>query len=432
MPATRHPNIIFVLCDDLGYGDLSCYGSETIRTPNLDALAAEGQRWTNCYSSSSICAPSRAGLMTGRYPGRPGFREVDTMADMLKRVGYATALIGKWHLRMDDGLHPNDRGFDYYYGTPSSNDHFPIGDFEYENYKSFQDANYRAGETETFDVPIFRQRELVEQPARQSQFTQRYTRETIDFIRTHDDGPFFIYLAHNMPHVPLWPSERFKGKSEGGIFGDVVEELDWSMGEIVAALRERGIEEDTLIVFSSDNGPWKSYHELGGSTGPLRGEKGTCWDGGGRVPCVVSWPGKIPSGDSDELAVHLDFFATFATLTGQTLAEDVVMDSIDISATLLEKQPSPRELFFFFDGFRDNNLWAVRDREFKLHVHSAPSCFAAAESHLDEPLLFDMTDDISESHDVAAEHPNRVAQLLALFRAMDEEIPLNWWSANGD
>ena len=431
MPDARPPNILFVLCDDLGYGDLSSYGSPTIDTPNLDAMASEGQRWTNCYSSSAICVPSRAGLMTGRYPGRPDFREVDTIADMLKNAGYHTALIGKWHLGMDDGLHPNDRGFDYYYGTPSSNDHFPIGDFEYESYKSFQDANYKVGEADTFNVPIFRQRELVEQPARQSQFTQRYTRETIDFIDAHADEPFFVYLAHNMPHVPLWPSEPFKGKSRGGLYGDVVEEIDWSMGQIAAALREKGLAEDTLIVFSSDNGPWKSYHELGGSTGPLRGEKGTCWDGGGRVPCVISWPGRIPAGDVDELVSHLDFFATFATLTGQTLPDDVMMDSLDILPVILEKQPSQREIFFFFDGFRDRNLWAVRDREFKLHVHSAPTCFAEADSHLDRPLLYDMTGDIGESHDVYAGHPDRAEKLLQLFREMNEEIPYNWWWSNG-
>ena len=430
MPTDRPPNIIFVLCDDLGYGDLSCFGSPTIDTPELDALANEGQRWTNCYASSPICHPSRAGLMTGRYPGRPGFREVDTMADMLKRADYHTALIGKWHLGMEEGLHPNDRGFDYYYGTPSSNDHFPIGDFEYENYKSFQHANYVAGEADTFDVPIYRQRDLVERPARQTQFTQRYTRETNEFINAHSDESFFIYLAHNMPHVPLWPSEEFRGKSRGGIYGDVVEEIDWSIGEIVRNLKQQGILENTFIVFTSDNGPWKSYHELGGSAGPLRGEKGTCWDGGGRVPCVISWPGTIPSGRVDDLAAHIDFFATFASLTGQELPTDVIMDSIDILPTIKEGKRSEREVFFFFDGWRDQNLWAVRDREFKLHMHSAPTMFSKAESHLDRPLLYDMTNDVGESHDVYAAHPERVEKLMNLFRDMDEEIPYNWWQAN--
>ena len=316
--AMHTPNIIIVLCDDLGYGDLGCYGNEVIATPHLDALAAGGLRCTDFYASAAWCMPSRKGLMTGVHPYRGGIGNPDLLRsrtmlpEMLGRRGYASALIGKWHLGMEPGLHPLDQGFDYFYGTRGSNDPITV----HGQSPDLRDVPDRPRAESDWPVSLLRNRDQIEHPARQSLFTRRYTEEAIQFINKSrtEQKPFFLYLAHNMPHVPLFTAPPFAGKSRAGLYGDVVEELDWSMGEIVRCLDEQGLREDTLILFTSDNGPW--CNEFGGSAGPLRGEKGTGWEGGPRVPAMFSWPGRIAPGVTDAFMVNLDLYATLAAITG--------------------------------------------------------------------------------------------------------------------
>jgi len=265
----RKPNIVLIMVDDMGYGDAGCYGNTVIKTPNIDALAAGGLRFTDFYSSGAWCVPSRKGLMTGIHPerdrvSRSRLAEKTTIAEMLKDQGYATAILGKWHLGLGDGLHPLDQGFDYYYGTPGSND-VPAPEGKSQNYDVFQTAK-----EEDWPVPLIRNLDQIELPAKQSLFTQRYTTEAIRIIRENKTNPFFLYLAHNMPHVPIFASKNFKGKSNGGIYGDVIEELDWSLGEIIKSLKEEGLIDNTLLIYTSDNGPWSMFKEFGGTAYPLQ------------------------------------------------------------------------------------------------------------------------------------------------------------------
>lgn len=310
------PNIIYILADDLGYGDLGCYGSPINETPNIDALAESGVRLKD-FHASSWCAPSRRALMTGCHPNRPWkqgekrwgrLAEAVTIPEMLKAKGYATALIGKWHLEMSEGLHPLDQGFNYWYGTRGSND----WDGPPPNYESFRKAPESAWKT-----PLYVNRENKGAIVPQSEFTRKYTEETARLIEAHGgERPFFIYLAHNMPHVPVFASEAFKGKSKNGIYGDVIAEIDWSVGEIIKTLKGKGLREDTIVVFTSDNGPWSMFTEFSGVADPLRGEKSTTWEGGDRVPFIFSWPGHAKAGERDGLMTHYDVYATVAQFSG--------------------------------------------------------------------------------------------------------------------
>ena len=283
------PNIVLIFVDDMGYGDLHCYGNEKTRTPNLDRLAAEGQRWTSFYSGGATCVPSRRALMTGRHPRLMGATRWLNIRDkllpaMLKRQGYATAILGKWHIAgypqdfTKSPLHPLECGFDYHYGTPGSND-VPRPNGRVQNRNLFDTCDKF-----TFQVPLIRGREVVEFPANQELFTSRYTEEAVKWIHAHKQERFFLYLAHNMPHAPVFASKDFQGRSASGRYGDVVEEVDWSVGQVMQALAEAGIDKNTLVVFTSDNGPWTMFGPHGGTAGPLRGEKGTAWEGGYRVP----------------------------------------------------------------------------------------------------------------------------------------------------
>jgi arylsulfatase A-like enzyme len=410
------PNFVLINCDDLGYGDLGCYGHPLIRTPNLDRLAASGQRWTRFLAPAGVCVPSRIGLHTGCFPYRfQGERTIKavlpdgtvSLAELLGSAGYRTACIGKWHmgLRTLDSVkgtdpldlsfsHPNARGFEYFYGTPSSNDHFGPRGFAH-TYEAMKHVHWSL-----FDVPLVRQDDVIERPADQSLFTRRYTEEAVAWIRAHRSERFFLYLAHNMPHLPLFPSDRFSGRSAAGRYGDVVEELDWSAGEIAAALESEGIADETLFVFTSDNGPWRIYGELGGSPGPFRNGKGTCWDGAFEVPAIFSWPGAITPAVITELGSGLDLYATFASLAGLSPPPGASLDGLDLSPVLLERGRSPRERFPYFH--ESGGLWGIRSGRFKLHRRTVDAHHAPPVDH-DPPLLFDVDADLGESIDIGDE-----------------------------
>lgn len=414
------PNIVLIFVDDMGYGDLGCYGNEVIETPNIDRLAAEGQRWTSFYSSGSVCVPSRRGLMSGRHPALMGKQNqlVNTrdklMPSVLKRAGYATAILGKWHLAgypkdfTTSPMHPLECGFDYHFGTPGSND-VPAPPGTVQNRALFDRCDKF-----TFQVPLIRGREVIEFPANQELFTQRYTAEAVKWIQSNKDNHFFLYLAHNMPHAPVFASEAFQGKSDGGRYGDVIEEIDWSVGQVMQAVKDAGIDEKTLIVFTSDNGPWSMFEVHGGTAGPLRGEKGTSWEGGFRVPGIFRWPGTIRPAVIDGLAANLDLHATFASLAGaQPDREQTGYMSKDLSRVLLRGAPSPRRRWFYSGG-----AVAFRSGNYKIHLKtknrsSNPDTRRGeGVTEHDPPLLFDLSKDLGEQHNIAANHPEVVERLL--------------------
>lgn len=428
---TSAPNIIVVLCDDLGYGDLGCYGNEVIATPHLDALAGSGLRCTDFYASAAWCMPSRKGLMTGMHPCRGGMNNPELLRartmlpEMLGRRGYASALIGKWHLGMAPGLHPLDQGFDYFYGTQGSNDPITVHG-QRQNYETFRTARAESD----WPVALLRNREQIEHPARQSLFTRRYTEEAVRFItESHSGGkPFFLYLAHNMPHVPLFTAPPFAGKSRGGLYGDVVEELDWSMGEVVRCLEGQGLRDDTLILFTSDNGPWCMFREFGGSAGPLRGEKGTGWEGGPRVPAIFSWPGRIAPGVSDAFMVNVDLYATFAAITGAEPPSGYPLDSLDLSDTLFAGAASPRSSYLFFSSGHYREPFSYRSGDYKIHVRTndvlrdpITGADAPVTEH-DPPLLYNLRQEVGERRELSAAHPDLVQRLKAEFDAAAGEL----------
>ena len=427
--AALRPNIVLIFVDDMGYGDLGCYGNKRNKTPNIDRLAAEGQRWTSFYSSGAVCVPSRTGLMTGRHPalfaaGRNNLAKVrdKLMAAMLKKQGYATAILGKWHLAgypqdfSKSPMHPLECGFDYHFGTPGSNDvPAPPGKRQTRNL-------FDACDKFTFKVPLIRGRKLIEVPADQELLTKRYTQEAVKWIGTNKEKPFFLYLAHNMPHAPVFASKAFQGRSKGGRFGDTVEEIDWSVGQVMKAIKEAGIDENTLVVFTSDNGPWSMFGPHGGTAKPLRGEKGTSWEGGYRVPGIFRWPSKIKPGEVGGLAANLDLYATFATLSGGDQPKGLQgFISKDISGVLLRGAASPRKKWFYSSG-----AIAFRSGNYKMHLStknrsSNPDTRAREpiRKH-DPPLLYDLSTDIGEQNNIAADHPQIISRLLKEMAAFRE------------
>ena len=428
--AEEKPNFIVIFCDDLGYGDLSSFGHPNIRTPNLDRLAAAGQKWTSFYAADNVCTPSRTGLLTGRFPIRSGMASDQrrvlfpdsagglpaseiTIPEALKELGYATACIGKWHLGHLPEYLPTSHGFDSYFGIPYSNDMNRI-DRETSQLVLAEEEKFEA-----YDVPLIRGEEEVERPADQRSITKRYTEEAVKQIRELKEGPFFIYLAHNLPHIPLFRSAAFKDRSPAGIYGDVVEEIDWSVGEIESALREGGIEERTLVVFTSDNGPWLTFETHGGSAGLLRDGKGSTWEGGQRVPTVMSWPGRLAPGIVHEMGSTLDLLPTFVSLAGGTPPEDRILDGYDLSPVLFGKGPSPRETMYYYQGAR---LFAVRKGPFKIHFTTYTSYVKQKPVPHDPPLLYHLEHDPSERFDIAAKHPGVVAELTALAEAHRQSV----------
>lgn len=422
------PNFVIILTDDQGYGDAGCFGATDFETPNLDRLAAEGMRFTDFYSAAPVCTPSRAALMTGCYPLRAGLPDVlfpfsktgisheeVTIAQLLKEQGYATGCFGKWHLGHHPQFLPTRHGFDVYYGLPYSNDMTP---------PKPESPDYPP-------LPLLDGEEVIAENPDQRMLTTWYTEHAIRFIEEHKDKPFFVYLPHSMPHVPLYVSEKFRGRSKQGLYGDVIMEIDWSVGQILDTLERLGLDENTLVFFTSDNGPWLTYGNHAGSAGPLREGKTTTFDGGQRVPALARWPGRIPSGAvCNEVCAMFDLLPTLAGLAGSRAPGDRIIDGKDIAPLLVAQTgaTSPHEAIYFYCG---NELQAVRSGSWKLHL-------AHVYNHVDLPgsdgvpghrvnekidtALFDLSRDIGETTNVADAHPEVTAHLESLASEFDRAL----------
>ncbi|MGB3586529.1 MAG: sulfatase, partial [Tunicatimonas sp.] len=410
--SANQPNIVFIYADDMGYGDVGCYGAEDIKTPNIDQIAQNGIKFTEFYSVSPVCSPSRYGLMTGRYPARDGIHGVFfpeswtgmdtaevTMADMLKEVGYATGVVGKWHLGHRQEYLPLQRGFDYYYGIPYSND--------------MEAVVYLEGN------------DLAEEDVDQHYTTRTYAEKAVQFIDDHQNEPFFLYMPHSMPHVPLYVSEKFDGSSNRGLYGDVIQELDWSVGEVLKKLQEVGVDENTIVVVSSDNGPWLTMIDHGGSAGPLRCGKQTTFEGGMRVPCVMQWKSRVEAGQTiDGMHNMMDWFPTFATITGASVPQDRPIDGEDIAPVLLEGKERQGNQFMYY-SHRTGDVAAYRkgDWNLKLPMNDPYRGRYTYEGELPHGmLLFNLAEDLSEQNNLADQHPDKVAQMQQDIEKFKEEL----------
>jgi arylsulfatase len=447
--AADRPNIVFILADDLGHGDVGCYGAKHIRTPNIDRIASEGMRLTSFYVAQPVCTASRAALLSGCYSNRVGMggalnhtsftgihpRE-KLISSLLKEQGYAAAAYGKWHLGHHPIFWPTHRGFDEFFGLPYSNDNGPLHPV-------------------TPDIPalpLYEGDNVIELDPDQSLFTRRITDRAVQFIQKNADNPFFLYVPHIMPHVPIFASKAWKGRSNAGVYGDVVEELDAAVGEILDALKQTGIEQNTIVVFTSDNGPFLSYGEHAGSAAPFREGKLTTFEGGVRMPCLIRWPGRVPAGTvSDALFAAMDFYPTFAKLCGAPLP-DAKLDGIDLSPVLLGKpDASGRETLWYYSG---DELQAVRKGPWKLHIPHEYLTVAAAPGRGGKPSnwgklkpqsiqesgirgiasrhgyrveslplsLFNLQTDPGEKRNCAAEFPEIVSELQTIVAAARAEL----------
>jgi arylsulfatase A len=430
--AQRPPNFIIVYADDLGYADIGSFntskGAARPRTPNLDRMAAEGIRLTNFYVAQAVCSASRAALLTGAYSNRVGIQGAlnhtaqyginpseMTIAEVLKQRDYATAIYGKWHLGHQKPFLPVHHGFDEYFGLPYSNDMWP---------RHPQQPNFYP------DLPLIEGDQVVKLDPDQSQLTTWYTEHAVSFIERHRDAPFFLYVAHSMPHVPLFVSDKFKGKTAGGLYGDVIAEIDWSVGRILDAVKREKLDDNTLVIFTSDNGPWMSYGNHAGSPGPFRESKATSFEGGVRVPFVARWPGRIPKGAVGHLpAMTIDLLPTFAKLADAAVSTERIIDGRDLWPVLTNQRgaQAPHDALYFYWG---TELHAIRSGKWKLHLrHPYQSLeVAGRDGHPGkyvlkeiELSLFDLEKDAGETTNLADQNPAVVKQLLEYAeRARDD------------
>ncbi|MFO7901611.1 MAG: sulfatase family protein [Planctomycetota bacterium] len=435
--AADPPNFVLIFADDQGYQDIGCFGSPKIKTPNLDRMADEGMRFTDFYVGAPVCSASRASLLTGCYCDRVGVGGVFfpnrnhqglnpdeiTVAEVLKHKDYATACIGKWHLGDDEPFLPTRQGFDSYFGVPYSNDMTVNPDVAVADDVVWREGmtleRLRSEKPTKNWVPLLKDEAVIEYPADQSTLTKRYTEEAVSFIKSNKDRPFFLYMPHTMPHVPLFASEKFSGTSDRGLYGDVIEEMDWSVGRVLAALKEAGIDDNTLVIYTSDNGPWLSKGANGGCALPLRDGKFSTYEGGMREPCIMRWPGKIPAGSTcGEIAATIDVLPTFATLADCPVPDDRVIDGRSI-VPLLEGKPgakSPHEAYFY-------RRTAVRSGKWKLLLKARSTVKERPAGPC--PQLYDLSTDISESNNLAEEHPEIVARLTQLIEEHNKELKAN-------
>jgi arylsulfatase A-like enzyme len=435
------PNVVLVFVDDMGYGDLSCYGALGYQTPNLDRMAAEGTRFTSFLAAQAVCSASRTALLTGAYPNRVGISGAlmpwaneginaseETLAELLKAKGYVTGIVGKWHLGHHQEFLPLQHGFDEYLGIPYSNDMWPI-DYDGKPATSGNKLKYPP-------LPLIEGNQKIAEIttlADQDQLITRFTDRAVQFIQRHRKQPFFLYLPHCMPHVPIGASERFRGKSGMGLYADTILELDWSVGQILQALKTTGLDRNTLVIFTSDNGPWFNFGNHAGSTGGFREGKGTSFEGGHRVPFIVRWPGVVPAGRvSNKLLSNIDILPTIANLCGAKLPERKI-DGVDWTALLKGNDSvTPRRDFFYY--YRRNSLEAVRRDHWKLvfehpsrtYIGQAPGFDgkpgAAPENHLFPKALYDLRRDPAEAYDVQEQYPAIVAELETLAETARQDL----------
>ncbi len=403
------PNIVIIYCDDMGYGDIGCFGADDINTPNIDKIASRGIQFTEFYSAASVCSASRAALLTGRLPRRTGVTGVFfpdsytglpvdeiTIAELLKEKGYVNGIAGKWHLGHRKKFLPLQQGFDEYFGMPYSND--------------------------MSSVVYIRDNEVVDFHVDQKTITRTYTEEALDFIDRYHQRPFFLYLAHSMPHVPIYASEDFTGTSERGLYGDVIQEIDWSVGQVLDKLEQHGILDNTLVVFSSDNGPWLVMRELGGSAGILRGGKFTSFEGGMRVPTVAMWPDKIPGGSVyDDVCVMTDWLPTIADITGIELPGDRAYDGVSILNVLQGKGERKNRKFLYFEGSVEK-AYRSGDWKVKKAFQGFPGAPWKIEMPPHPPLLINLKEDPGETRNLAEEKPELLKQLFGEMDEMREKM----------
>ncbi|HCZ10094.1 MAG TPA: arylsulfatase [Flavobacteriaceae bacterium] len=437
------PNVVIVFTDDQGYQDLSCFGSPNIYTPHLDQIAADGLRLTNFYAAQAVCSASRAALLTGCYPNRIGIKGAlfpqskiginpmeTTLAEMLQEQGYKTGIFGKWHLGHLPKFLPNNHGFDEFMGIPYSNDMWPV---DYEGNQV--DKNHRKAKRYP-QLPFFKNFDVVKEiktSEDQAQLTTELTEAAVDFIERNKDTPFFLYVPHPMPHTPIAVSDKFKGKSGQGRYGDVIMEIDWSVGQIMNKLKEHQLDKNTIFIFTSDNGPWLNFGNHAGSASPLREGKGTAWEGGQREPCVVSYPNGIEGGRViDTPMMTIDLLPTIAEITGAKLPELKIDGKSVWDIWTGKSNKSPHDAYFFY--YKSNELHGVRYNDWKLYFPHTYRSLNGREggkdgypvnydmNEIDEIELYDLKNDISESKNVADQHPKIVLEIKSLADEMRKKL----------
>lgn len=427
------PNIVLIFTDDQGYQDVGVFGSPNINTPHLDKMASEGLKLTNFYAAQAVCSASRAAILTGCYPNRIGIhgalmpnakiglahQEV-TIAEMLQQKGYATGIFGKWHLGDHPDFMPLNHGFDEFFGIPYSNDMWP--------------NHPQQGPIFDFDpLPLYENEVVIDTLMDQSNLTTQITQKSVEFIKRNKDKPFFLYVPHPQPHVPLFVSDKFKGKSERGLYGDVIMEIDWSVGEIMNALKEAHVDDNTLVIFTSDNGPWLAYGNHSGSAEPLREGKGTAWEGGQREPFIAHFPGKIPSGTTKKTPLMaIDILPTIADIVGADLPRNEIDGKSAWKLFKGETEESPQDAYFFY--YKKNELHGVRYGKWKLYFpHSYRTMNGQEQGKdglpgeykmigLEEIELYDLENDISETKNLASENPEVVAKIKLLANDMRSQL----------